>query len=550
MARNASIPPEILAQVPCKSCRVQKTKDGYKVYKYKAVKLPSGKWGNDSGTLIGIIVPGEGFQPNEAYQEIVASKKGEKIEKAEKTKKTEKAEKTEKTEKAEKAENTVKKPKSVSLPSEKLTSLSYGTYGLLFSLSQDLFSQLNRRFSPTVVAQVYSYAAILCVEGYLEPEQILDRYEESVLSLLFENYGTSMDGGSLRGLLHRLCQYGMPARDFQQQLLEASGKRIALHVPVLQPRSPSIGLDPLSYVPLMPRTRQTYLFIASDAASRCPLFLERTRVLELAEESAEFFLVNKALQDTTFLADPKLYSPEMLTAMSQRGNKYVIPLSRETDICRRIHPLLEKASKDFLFTPKGRESELVSYYEEQIEGGKRVIAYQNLDEHREACKQHLLALARQEEGYTRAEFDAENAWWGCSFLETTDPGTPAELYAAYRESRTIPGFPAIRNLADLADSSVQDYYEQHGLDVVLLVSSILAARLQSAVDSLENPEISVETVLAKSGRLRLSLEADGAWHLRNARPQDVELLQKVGFHPLQSVRSGTKLLEKALFSHA
>ncbi len=205
MATNSAIPPEILAQVPCKSCRVQKTEDGYKVYKYRAIKLPSGKWGKDSGTLIGIIVPGEGFHPNEAYQAVVNSTKSRS---------------------GENRKSAAKKQKPCIPPPDGITDLAYGSYGLLLSLSQDLFGQLNRCFSPTIAAQVYSYAAILCAEGYLEPEQIADRYAGSILSLLFEYYGVSMDGSALRDFLHDLYQRGMPARHFQQQLLEAGGKEL------------------------------------------------------------------------------------------------------------------------------------------------------------------------------------------------------------------------------------------------------------------------------------------------------------------------------------
>ena len=202
-----------------------------KVYKYKAVKLPSGKWGNDSGTLIGIIVPGEGFRPNDAYQDIVNGAKSGK---------------------SETRGNAVRKPKPCIPPPDGITDLAYGSYGLLLSLSLDLFGQLNRCFSYDVAAQVYSYAAILCAEGYLEPEQILDRYEGSILSLLFENDGISMDGCALRNLLQDLCRYGMPARHFRQQLLEASGKEIAIRIPVFRPRTPRIDLSLPSYAAEMP----------------------------------------------------------------------------------------------------------------------------------------------------------------------------------------------------------------------------------------------------------------------------------------------------------
>ena len=59
----ASIPDEISKFRPCKCTRIVNDNGTYRVYKYTAVKLPSGKWSNGSQYLIGKIVPGVGFCP-------------------------------------------------------------------------------------------------------------------------------------------------------------------------------------------------------------------------------------------------------------------------------------------------------------------------------------------------------------------------------------------------------------------------------------------------------------------------------------------------------
>ena len=64
MARKSSIPDSILQYVPCKCCRIRNDGDVYRVYKYSAIKLPSGKWSSNYGYLIGKILPEKGFFPN------------------------------------------------------------------------------------------------------------------------------------------------------------------------------------------------------------------------------------------------------------------------------------------------------------------------------------------------------------------------------------------------------------------------------------------------------------------------------------------------------
>ena len=68
LTRESTIPEDILKYVPCRCCRVRNDSVGvYRVYKYSAIKLPSGKWSSDYGYLIGKILSDKGFIPNKRY---------------------------------------------------------------------------------------------------------------------------------------------------------------------------------------------------------------------------------------------------------------------------------------------------------------------------------------------------------------------------------------------------------------------------------------------------------------------------------------------------
>ena len=59
MTRTSTVTPDNVKEyLPCKSTSARLIKGTYYVYKYTAVKLPSGKWGTDSGYVIGKIIPG------------------------------------------------------------------------------------------------------------------------------------------------------------------------------------------------------------------------------------------------------------------------------------------------------------------------------------------------------------------------------------------------------------------------------------------------------------------------------------------------------------
>lgn len=153
MARLSTIPKEIKQYAPHKCCRIRCDNGVYRVYKYSAEKLQSGKWGASSGILIGKTIPNKGFIPNKRYLAEFQ-----------------------------------KKEDKIPFFDDTITDIAYGQYDLLRSMSGDVLTRLERFFPAERVAQIYCYAIIPCANGFVYIDQIDDFYQESFLSLVFKNY--------------------------------------------------------------------------------------------------------------------------------------------------------------------------------------------------------------------------------------------------------------------------------------------------------------------------------------------------------------------------
>ena len=193
MAKASVVPDEIKQLVPMKCCRVRNDNGKYRVYKYEAVKLPSGKWGASPGILIGKITLEQGFIPNKRYLKEFASKE---------------------------------QPDLAAI--DAITDVAYGQYDLLLSISDDVLKRLEKYFPAERAAQIYSYALILCANGFLYLDQIDEIYQVSFLSLLFNEYSFKMGYSALSALLHDLGMKGNPVKCFEQSLIDDSSKEIAI----------------------------------------------------------------------------------------------------------------------------------------------------------------------------------------------------------------------------------------------------------------------------------------------------------------------------------
>ena len=494
MARKSSIPEEILQYKPCKCARIRNDNGVYRVYKYNAIKLPSGKWSSDWGYLIGKIIPGEGFVPNKRYLRELEEE-------------------------------------SEAVFSDETTDVAYGQYALLRSLSEDVYDRLKQCFPLERAAQIYSYALILCANGFLSVDQVNEFYDESILSLMFRNFSFKMGYTALSNLLHDLGAKTNPVRKFEQSLIDTCSGNVAIDGHVIRSCSEENDLAEAGYKMKQLKTEQVNLLIAYDTKTHNPLMYRTYRGSSVDKKSAVEFIQSRSFKNVKFVVDRGFYSETILDLMSKDGNSYIIPLPSNNKNFKRIKGNLEYSSGEFVYQAGKKETARIIYYEEQIDDNTRIIVYKDVDENNSKRKCYRRMIDLGETGYTQEKYDQYCDWWGVYVLQTTTEDSAAVVFSEYKARWSLETYNNyIKNDADFNNLKIQDYYTQHGFDFIMLVTGLIHSRLNHAVASLDKSSVSTFDILVKAGHMRMVL-LDDQWTLHNTRTKDIELMSRMGFTP-------------------
>lgn len=494
MTRKSSIPDEILQHVPCKCCRIQKNNGTYYVYRYSSIRLSDGSWSSDWGYLIGKIVPGAGFCPNKRYQKELDEQKGNAF-------------------------------------SDSITDVSYGQYALLRELSGDILDRLLVHFPAKRAVQIYTYALIMCANGFLHVDQIDEFYQESVLSLLYGGFSFKMGYAALSGLLRELGKKGNPVRTFEQALIDECSGDIAIDGHVVRSCSDNNDLAEPGYKYKELKESQVNILIAYDAKRKAPLLYHTFRGSSIDKTSAVELLQGRSFRNVKFIVDGGFHSEAMIDLMSQNGNTYIIPLARNDKEFKRIKKTLDYSSGEFVYKAGRKVTARIVYSEEYIDARTRVIVFKDIDENNSKRKSYKQLMDLGEYGYKQENYDKYCDWWGVYVLQTTVDEPAADVFADYKSRWGIETYNNyVKNDASFNGLKFQDYYEQRGFDFIMLITGLIHSRLNDAVRNLGKPSLSTFDVLIKAGHMRMVLE-NREWRLRNTRTKDIELLGSMGFIP-------------------
>lgn len=495
MARKSSIPDEIQQYKPSTCCRIRNDNGTYRVYKYSSVKLPNGKWSSDWGYLIGKIIPDKGFEPNKRYLKELE------------------------------AENKVPF-------SDGITDVAYGQYSLLMFLSEDILAKLEACFTFERAAQIYSYALIMCANGFVHIDQVDDFYQESYLSLVHKNYAFKMGYTALSSLLHDLGKRTNPIRAFEQSLIDNSSKNIAIDGHVIRSCSTENDLSEPGYKMSSLKAPQVNLLIAYDIKQNIPLMYRTYRGSSIDKKSVIELLENRSFTDTKFVVDRGFYSEPVLNLMSQNGNRYIIPVPTNNKDFKRIRETLAYTSGEFVYKSGKKDCARIVYYEEQIDDDTRIIVYKDEDENNSKRKSYKQMIDAGENNYTQDNYEKYSQWWGVYFLQTNTDESAHAVYSDYKDRWSIETYNNyVKNDADFNDLKLQDYYVEHGFDFIMLVTGLIHSKLNEAVKRLKKSSISTFDILVKSGHMRMVQGEDDKWHLHNTRTKDLQLLDQMGYSP-------------------
>lgn len=494
MARKSSIPEEILRHIPCKCCRIQKNNGTYYVYKYSAVKLSDGTWSSDWGYCIGKIIPEIGFIPNRRYQKELEEQR------------------------------------QISF-SDSTTDVAYGQYALLQEISRDVLAKLMKCFPAKRAVQIYSYAMIMCANGFLHVDQIDEFYRESVLSLQYDDLSFKMGYTALSNLLKELGMKGNPVRGFEQMLIDECSGDIAIDGHVVRSASENNDLAEPGYKFNELGDAQVNILIAYDAKRSAPLMYRTFRGSSNDKVSAVELLRSRRFRNVKFIVDNGFYSSTMIDLMSQDGNTYIIPLKKSSNEFKRIRRNLDYSSGEFVYKAGRKDTARVVYQEKYIDEHTRVIVFKDVDENNSKRKSYKQLMDLGERGYTQESYDKYCDWWGVYILQTTTDEPASEVYSDYKNRWGIETYNNyVKNDAGFSGLKFQSYYEQRGFDFVMLVTGLIHSCLNDAVRKLGKSSISTFDILIKAGHMRMVLEGD-TWNLHNTRTKDIELLKSMGFTP-------------------
>ena len=494
MAYKSSLPDDVTRYIPCKCARIRNDNGTYRVYKYKAIKLQNGQWSSDYGYLIGKIVPGEGFFPNKRYQKELSEQS------------------------------------QIAFPNG-ITDVAYGQYALLIYLSQDILEMLTTCFPQERALQIYSYALILCANGFIHIDQVDDFYQESFLSVLYRNHSFKMGYSALTNLLHDLGLRGNPVRKFEQNLIDNCSKNVAIDGHVIRSCSMENDLAELGYKATQLKASQVNVLIAYDIKNLTPLMYRTYRGSSVDKKSVEEMLLNRAFRDTKFMVDRGFFSDTVLKLMSENGNCYVIPLASNNKNLKRIKKTLQYTSGEFVYKSGKKRSARIVYYEEWIDEMTRVIVFKDMDENNSKRKSYKQLMDAGESNYTQENYVKYCDWWGVYFLQTTSSEPAPSIYADYKGRWSIETYNNyIKNDADFNNLKLQDYYVQHGFDFLMLVTGMLHSRLNEAVKKINKSSLSTFDILVKAGHMRM-VQHNDEWRLHNTRTKDLSILQSMGFVP-------------------
>ena len=517
MRSTTSIPAEILQFKPCNSTRIRNDNGIFRVYKYKSVKLPSGKWSNDYGYLIGKIIPGVGFISNKRYQKD--------LEEAERTKK--------------------KEIQKQQLDSDQITDLAYGQYGLLHFLADDIFQKLKACFPEEKAAQIYSLALILCAEGFTHMDQINDIYEVSFLSWLFHHYDFKMGSTALSNLLKELGMRTNPIRLFEQSLIDTSSKNIAIDGHVIRSSSEENGLAETGYKLRQLGSTQINLLIAYDTINDAPLMYKSFRGSSVDKSSAKNFIESRSFKNTKFVVDGGFYSKTILDLMSKDGNTYIIPVHTNHVEFKKMKDNLTFSSGEFIYSSGKKETARIVYQEKVLPEGKRLLVFKDMDENNSKRKSYKRNMDLEETGYTQEGYDKYCEWWGVYVFETNSLEPADAIFRSYKKRWGIETYNNyIKNYADFNDLKMQDYYHAQGFDFIMLVTGLIHTRLNTAVRNLNKTNLSTFDILLKARKLRMVC-TDDCWQIQNKRTKDMLIFEQMGFKPELTLPLKSSYVQKA-----
>lgn len=473
MAGKYAVPEEIRAMKP-KGTMVKRIPGGYYVYEYKTVRDEDGKRRTKMGRCIGKIDPALGFVPN-----------------------------------------------SNALAEEEVTCLDFGEWAVAEANSRGTWELLLEHFNPADAERIYVAALIHFVQGFTYMRDLARFVEMSVLSL--RHPGLRMGYDAMSGLYEDLGRRQGPVLAFEQALVDRSSGLVAIDGHVVGSGSRDNGLAEKGYKFAKLGEPQMNLLMALDANSDTPLLSRMYEGAAMDKVDVADLLAQARFEGVIFVVDRGFYSEENIGLFTERGNHYVVPLSKGLRACREAVSSLEMQGR-FVWQ-RGSKATVVEYKDEEI-GGRRVLTYRDLSESAAMQANYLRHMGSGDRSYTQERYDELAPLMGVTVLQTSLPADDRDaesVYGLYKRRWSVETyFDYFKNGQDARTLCQQDFHKVQGLAFVMLVSGLIHREVADAVAS-SGLGTSVGDALMDA-RMVKAAKRNGAWVAVNCKKKRVKAL--------------------------
>ena len=520
--------------LPEKSTEIKSINGHYYVYRYTSKKLNDGRWGKASGKCIGKVVAGKGFIPNNYYLENRELNQSVRSCKDNRHGMPDTSDisgsDNVNTPASSGVECSQKAFDSASL--DEITVLEYGQYAMVYKLAHPVLSRLEQHFNADTASQIFSYAVVLCANGFIHMDQIKPLYQQCWLSLINKKLGFGMGRTALGALLNNLAIRGNRVRNYEQTSIEECAKgnaKIAIDGHAIRSCSKGNDLVETGYKYNQLKADQVNLLMGYDVERGFPLFARIFRGSVTDASSIEDITRVYEFSKIMFIVDRGFYSEDNLKLFSKNGSTFIIPLPSHTKLFKDVMSTL-KYTGEFYYH-RGKKHTRVEYMERDINDGRKVVICRDLEENEKRRYNYLRCIDEGGSGYTIENFEKNKELFGVFVLLTNTKQSASETFKNYKKRWTIETFyQFLKNSADFNDLKTEDYYKEQGFSFIMLITGQIHHYLEEAVKKLKDNTTSVYDVLTMARFMKIHLN-NGIWRLCNTRTRDLERMKKMGFEP-------------------
>ena len=522
--------------LPEKSTEIKVINGYYYVYRYGSKKLENGRWGKSSGKCIGKVVAGKGFIPNKYYLE--ERKPNQSVRPFNDLCKDVPDAACNGTDSNNCSVNNGGECRQGIYTTllDEITILEYGQYAMAYKLANPVLSRLEQYFNADTASQIFSYAVILCVNGFIHLDQIKTLYEQSWLSLINKKLGFGMGRTALGSLLHNLAMRGKRVHNYEQSVIDDCAKgnaKIAIDGHAIRSCSDENDLAETGYKYNHLKTDQVNLLMGYDVEHGYPLFARVFRGSTVDVSTIKDITSVYEFKKILFIVDRGFYSSENLKLFSKNGSTFIIPLPSNTKLFKDTMTTI-KYTGEFYYR-RGKKHTRVEYMEREIETGRKLVVCRDLDENEKTRYNYLRCIDEGRVGYTLENFNKNKELFGVFVLLTNTKQSAAEIFKNYKKRWTIETFyQFLKNSADFNDLKIEDYYKETGFSFIMLITGQIHYYLEEAVKKLKDNTTSVYDALTMARFMKIRLN-NGSWQLCNTRSKDLERMKKMGFEPDEKI---------------